>query len=224
MSRSWTGWFAPWCPNRSRRVSAPAARPTIWCPRQMPEQRPAVVDDRPGERDRTVEPGRVAGAGREHDPRDVRGEDVGRGRGVRQDADPDAAPAEAADDVRLEPVVDDRDQRRRRIVADARATAAGETSATKSWSSQRGTARARSTAAVAVGRAGLGDDRRAATRSSAGGARAPGCRRRRWPGCRSIAGASRAGARRRGRPRSRWRRRGRAARAARTGRPSSSRP
>ena len=23
-SRSWTGWFAPWCPNRSRRVSAPA--------------------------------------------------------------------------------------------------------------------------------------------------------------------------------------------------------
>ena len=118
MSRSWTGWFAPWCPNRSRRVSAPAARPTIWCPRQMPSSgRPSSMTDA-GERDRTVEPGGIAGPGREHDPRDVRGEDVGRGGGVGQDADPHAAPAERADDVRLEPEVDDRDQWRRRVVAD----------------------------------------------------------------------------------------------------------
>ena len=35
-SRSLTGWLAPWWPNFRREVVPPAARPTIWWPRQMP--------------------------------------------------------------------------------------------------------------------------------------------------------------------------------------------
>ena len=75
------------------------------------EQRPAVVDDRAGQRDLGLEPGRIAGPGRQDDAVDVRREDVGRGRGVRQDPDAGAPAAHRADDVGLEPEVDDRDQR-----------------------------------------------------------------------------------------------------------------
>ena len=75
------------------------------------EQRPAVVDDRPRQRDRTVEPGRIARA-RARGPRrrrpgrappPPRSCAAGRGPGRRGGAGPD--------DVRLEPEVDDRDQR-----------------------------------------------------------------------------------------------------------------
>ena len=61
-SRSWTGWFAPWWPNRSRRVSAPAARADDLVAEADAEQRPAVVDDRPRQRDRAVEARRIARA------------------------------------------------------------------------------------------------------------------------------------------------------------------
>ena len=36
VSRSCTGWFAPWWPNFIFIVFAPAARPSSWWPRQMP--------------------------------------------------------------------------------------------------------------------------------------------------------------------------------------------
>src|SRR5262249_17154829 len=43
-STSRTGWLAPWWPNRSRPVSAPAARATIWGPRQIPSSgRPSSI-------------------------------------------------------------------------------------------------------------------------------------------------------------------------------------
>ena len=45
-SRSWTGWFAPWWPNRRRRrVGARGPRHDLVAEAD-PEQRPAVVDDR----------------------------------------------------------------------------------------------------------------------------------------------------------------------------------
>ena len=37
VSRSITGWFAPWWPNFIFTVRAPAARPSSWWPRQMPK-------------------------------------------------------------------------------------------------------------------------------------------------------------------------------------------
>ena len=71
--RPCTGWFAPWWPKRRRRVSAPAARPTIWWPRQMPSSgRPSSIaacarrtgpssrDGSPGPGDRTRP--RISGA------------------------------------------------------------------------------------------------------------------------------------------------------------------
>jgi hypothetical protein len=76
-----------------------------------PEQRPAVLDHRAGQRDGPVETGGIARPGREDHAIDLRREgDRGRDR-VRQD--PNARPAQAhpADDVRLQPVVDDSDQR-----------------------------------------------------------------------------------------------------------------
>src|SRR6185312_6624096 len=36
LSRSFTGWLAPWWPNGILRVFAPSARPINWWPRQMP--------------------------------------------------------------------------------------------------------------------------------------------------------------------------------------------
>ena len=88
------------------------------------------------------------GSGRQDQAVDVAGErDRGRDR-VGQDPDPGAAPAHRADDVRLEPEVDDPDQRAAVLgSAPTSMIEDGETWPTKSWSSQRGTARARSTAA-----------------------------------------------------------------------------
>src|SRR5439155_11726861 len=37
LRRSRTGWLAPRCPNGSLNVSSPSARPSNWCPRQMPK-------------------------------------------------------------------------------------------------------------------------------------------------------------------------------------------
>src|SRR5437879_1044183 len=75
-----------------------------------PEERAAVGDDGPGERNRALEPGRVAGPGRKDQAVDLVGQrDIGRHR-VGQDPDPGAAPAEPVDDVRLQPEVDDADQ------------------------------------------------------------------------------------------------------------------
>ena len=111
-STSWTGWFAPWWPNRSRRVSAPAARPTIWWPRQMPEQRPAVVDDRPRQRDlrRRAAPGRPARAtGSRRRCRDDRTSAAVAVCGKTRTRAP--AMAHRPDDVRLQAEVDDADQR-----------------------------------------------------------------------------------------------------------------
>ena len=51
------------------------------------QERPAVVDDRAGERDLGFEAGRVAGAGRQDHAIDVAREDVGRGDRVREDPD-----------------------------------------------------------------------------------------------------------------------------------------
>ena len=76
-----------------------------------PEQRPAVVDDRPRQRDRSVESCRIARARRQDDAVDVGRESDGRRDRVRQDADPGAAMAHRADDVRLQPEVDDPDER-----------------------------------------------------------------------------------------------------------------
>ena len=66
-----------------------------------PEQRPAVVDDRSGERDLGLEPGRIAGTGRQDDAVDVGGEDASAVEIVcGQDPDARAATAHRADDVR----------------------------------------------------------------------------------------------------------------------------
>ena len=111
-SRSWTGWFAPWWPNRSRVVSAPAARATIWWPRQIPSSgRPSSMIAL-GQRD--LGPSSRAGSpgpGRQDHAVDVGGEDVGGRDRVREDPDARAAVAHRADDVRLEAEVDDPDQR-----------------------------------------------------------------------------------------------------------------
>ena len=37
LSRSFTGWFAPWWPNFILKVFAPEASARIWWPRQMPK-------------------------------------------------------------------------------------------------------------------------------------------------------------------------------------------
>ena len=108
---SWTGWFAPWWPNRSRVVSAPAARPTIWWPRQMPSSgRPSSMiacARATGPSSRAGSPG----PGDRIRPSMSRSEgDRGRDR-VREDPDPGAAVAHRADDVRLQSEVDDPDQR-----------------------------------------------------------------------------------------------------------------
>ena len=76
-----------------------------------PEERAAVGDRRPRQRDRTGEPRRVARPGRQDEPVDLGGQRVPGADGVGQDPDPGPAPTERADDVRLEPVVDDRDER-----------------------------------------------------------------------------------------------------------------
>ena len=75
------------------------------------QERPAVVDDRPGEGDLGLEPGRVARAGRQDDAVDVAGQDLGGGRRVREDPDAGAAVAHRAHDVRLQAQVDDADER-----------------------------------------------------------------------------------------------------------------
>ena len=110
-STSRTGWFAPWCPNRSRAgLGARGARHDLVAEAD-PEQRPPVVDDRPGQRDGPVEPGRIARPRRQDHPVDVRRQRDGRRDRVRQDPDAGAAPPHAADDVRLQAEVDDRDER-----------------------------------------------------------------------------------------------------------------
>src|SRR5216683_2041548 len=43
VSRSLTGWFAPWWPNFIFTVLAPEARPINWWPRQMPNTGMIVV-------------------------------------------------------------------------------------------------------------------------------------------------------------------------------------
>ena len=93
---------------KARRLGA-RGPPDDLVPEADAEQRPAVVDDRPGERDLGVEPRRVAGPGRQDHAIDVGGEDV-RGRcRVRQDPDARATSKHRPDDVVLEPEVDDRD-------------------------------------------------------------------------------------------------------------------
>ena len=75
------------------------------------EQRPAVVDDRLRQGDGAVESSRIPRAWRQDQAIDVRSKgDSGRDR-VRQDADPGASMAHGADDVRLQPEVDDPDER-----------------------------------------------------------------------------------------------------------------
>ena len=89
------------------RVGARRARDDL-VPEADPQQRPAVLDDRPCEGDGAGEPRRVAGTGREDDAIDVRREHLVRRRRVWQQPDTRAAAAERPDDVHLEPVVDDR--------------------------------------------------------------------------------------------------------------------
>src|SRR6188768_1694474 len=75
------------------------------------EQRPAVVDDRLGQGDGTVESSRIPRARRQDQAIDVRSEgDSGRDR-VWKDADSGPSMAHGADDVGFQPEVDDPDQR-----------------------------------------------------------------------------------------------------------------
>ncbi len=75
------------------------------------KERPAVVDDRPGKGDRALQARRISWPGRQDQAVHLAHQrDRGRDR-VRQDPDAGAAPAHRADDVRLEPEVDDPDQR-----------------------------------------------------------------------------------------------------------------
>ena len=112
-----------------------------------PEQGPSVVDDGARQRDLRLQPRRITRPGRQDHPVDVVREDVGRGRRMREDPDACAAVPHRPDDVRLEAQVHDPDPRagvrgtRRYSV-----TAGGDTRRTKSWSSQRVTARAAATA------------------------------------------------------------------------------
>ena len=182
------------------------------------EQRPAVVDDRLRQGDGAVESSRIPRARRQDQAIDVRSEgDGGRDR-VRQDADPGAAMAHRADDVRLQSEVDDPDQRaavlrttdvhdrRRRDLAD-------EVLVLPALHGPR-----RRDRRVAIDLARCGDDRRACSRWRAGGGPGRGCRRRRWPGSMRRAAAWPAGAHRRERPPWRWRPRARGATAGSTGR------
>ncbi len=77
----------------------------------MPEERPAVVDDRARQGDLRFQPCRIARSGREDHAVDVARQDIGRGGRVGEDPHPRAAMAHRADDVRLQAEVDDADQR-----------------------------------------------------------------------------------------------------------------
>ena len=148
-----------------------------------PEQRPPVGDRRPGEADRTVEPGRVARARRQDEAVDVAAQRIGDVDGVGQDPDPRAAPAERADDVLLEAEVDDRDERPAfgRVADVARAPPArpGRRSPGPPSAAPPGRPRPPRRGPSHPGAVTTPG----ASRSSAGDGRGPACRRRRSPGC-----------------------------------------
>ena len=125
---------------------APAARATIWWPRQMPSSgRPSAMTARAsatGPSSRAGSPG----PGERTTPATSAARTCAGGRGVRQHADARAAPAQRAHDVRLEAEVHDRHERP--AVADLVGRLPPRPATTKSWSSQRGTARAAATARV----------------------------------------------------------------------------
>ena len=76
------------------------------------QQRPAVVDDRAGERDLGLEARRIARVRATGSRRRRRSTSTSRrGRRVREDADARAAMAHRPDDVRLQAEVDDADER-----------------------------------------------------------------------------------------------------------------
>ena len=122
---TWTSWFwaVTWTspcrgpgPGGSRRggrtgagvVSAPAARPTIWWPRQIPSSgRPSSMTARAsatGPSSRAGSPG----PGREHDAGDVGREHVAPRSPCAAGRGPARRAAAGSDDVRLEAEVDDR--------------------------------------------------------------------------------------------------------------------
>ena len=51
VSRSFTGWFPPRCPNLSLNVRPPSASASTWWPRQMPNSRQPGVEERAHVRD-----------------------------------------------------------------------------------------------------------------------------------------------------------------------------
>ncbi len=218
ISRSRTGWFAPWWPNRSRVVSAPAARPTIWWPRQIPSSgRPSSMiafASATGPSSRAGSPG----------PGDRIRPSMSRARAtdardrVRQDPDPGAAAAHRQDDVRLEPEVHDPDQwtavlfspdvddRRRRHLADEiLVLPPGDGPGGPHGGGSVDLAGRRHHAAHAAVRTEVPRERAGVDAGDRGDRPRP-------------AGAPPAGARRRERPPSRWPPRGHAATAASTGR------
>ena len=186
--RSLTGWLAPWWPKRKRRVSAPAARPTIWWPRQMPSRgRPSAMAAR-ASRDRPIEARRVARPGRQDQAGACRRQ--GRSRpcavcGSTRTRAPRAA--RLADDILLQPEVDDGDQRPLDGPTSYGSTI--DTGRRNPGSSQRVTARGRDSPrrdpSLPVRRS-----RRAARRFRAAPAQARGCRVRRSPGTPGGAAAS----------------------------------
>jgi len=141
VSRSWTGWLAPWWPKRRRRVSAPAASPMTWWPRQMPRSgRPSSMMARaratgPASRAGSPGPGdRTTPA--TSDARTSEGEDVCgriRTRTPRRRSELTMLALSPKSTMATRGAAGSSPSSR---------TSAGETWATKSWSSQRSRARA----------------------------------------------------------------------------------
>ena len=75
------------------------------------QQRPAVGNDRAGERNGTVEPGRITRSRREDHAVHVRRQSLSRRRSVRKDADSGTALPKASHDVRLEAEIQDGNER-----------------------------------------------------------------------------------------------------------------
>ena len=114
LSRSFTGWLAPWWPNFILKVFAPEASAMIWWPRQMPKVGMPLSMQLARRGDRVVAGLRVAGAVGEEDAVGPQRQHLGGRRLRRHHRDAAAALGQHAQDVALdaEVVGDDVELRR----------------------------------------------------------------------------------------------------------------
>ena len=114
LSRSFTGWLAPWWPNFILKVLAPEASARIWWPRQMPKVGQAAVDQLARRRDRVVAGLGVARAVAQEDAIGRQRQHLGRRRLRRHHGDAAAAAGQHAQDVALDAEVVGHDVKARR--------------------------------------------------------------------------------------------------------------